>query len=39
MQLLRPNLYSYIGYGGNNDIKMSLYDYMDFTNALREDNI
>jgi hypothetical protein len=39
MQVLKPNLYSYIGYGGKNDVHMSAYDYMDFVRSLREDNV
>lgn len=36
---IRPNFYSYFGYGSKNDIRMSVTDYVDLVNALREDNI
>lgn len=34
MTIFNTNIYSRMGYGGENDIKLSIIDYVDFINAL-----
>ena len=39
MSFFSSNNYLYHGYGGNNDIKMSLRDYDDMISNLEEENL
>lgn len=39
MLQFKSNFYTYVGYGGQNDVRMSVLDYIDMVNAFREDNI